>query len=335
MRNFFDPYKEDSGLSGMTLLRILQILQDHSGAMRPLKQTEILDYLDEEYDLVIDRKTLSRKLALLENAGYEIERIPRKGVYISRSLTDAELHFLADAVLSNKYITKEETLDLIKRITAYGSNRFKDRIKQVAMLDEMDKAAYSEFFRNIELIDQAKKREKRLSFVYYRYDSDMEMHRGKEHEVSPYQLIFHNQRYYLVAKDEAKGDMVHYRVDRIRDMKVTQTDITDIHAVPGYKSGMPYRAISALPYFFPDAPRLIMFRAEKGLLETLIDFFGKKNIHIKSVKDDVIEGSVNTSPMALTYWAKQSAPSFEVLAPKDIREKIRADLAAAMAKYNS
>ena len=335
MRNYFDPYKENPGLSGMTLLRILQILQDHSHATRPLKQVEILDYLDEEYNLTIDRKTLSRKLALLKKAGYEIERIPRKGVYISHSLTDAELHFLADAVLSNKYITKEETLDLIKRITAYGSNRFKDRIKQVAMLDEMDKAAYSEFFRNIELIDQAKKREKRLSFVYYRYDSDMEMHRGKEHEVSPYQIIFHNQRYYLVAKDEAKVDMGHYRIDRIRDMKVTQTDITDIHAVPGYKSGMPYRAISALPYFFPDAPKLIMFRAEKGLLETLIDFFGKKNIYIKSVKDDVIEGSVNTSPMALTYWAKQSAPSFEVLAPKDIREKIRADLAAAMEKYNN
>ena len=335
MRNFLDPNKEDSGLSGMTLLRILQILQDHSGATRPLKQVEILDYLDEEYNLVIDRKTLSRKLALLEKAGYEIERIPRKGVYIGRSLTDAEFHFLADSLLSNKYITKEETLDLIKRITTYGSNRFKDRIKQVAMLDEMDKAAYSEFFRNIELIDQAKKREKRLSFVYYRYDSDMEMHRGKEHEVSPYQFIFHNQRYYLVAKDEKKGDMVHYRVDRIRELKVLSTDISDIHSVPGYKGGMPYRAISALPYLFSDSPKLILFRAEKRLLEQLIDAFGRKNVSIKVVNENTMEGSVYTSPLAISYWAKQSVPEFEVLEPKDLREAIRRDLAAAMEKYNN
>ena len=120
-------------------------------------------------------------------------------------------------------------------------------------------------------------------------------------------------------------------------MRILPKGISDIRSVPGYNGGISYSAISALPYLYPDEPKTITFRAASRLVDQLVDWFGLKNVKIDKLKSDAsqIEGSVFTSPTAIELWAKQNAPAFEVLSPKDIREKIRADLAAALEKYNS
>ena len=257
----------------------------------------------------------------------------RKGYYLAHEIGDAELHFLADAVIANKYITKAETTQIIDTIAQWGGVDFKDRVKQLALLNEMDKVEQSEFFKTIELIDQAKKQNKQVSFFYYRYGVDKKIHRGASHEVSPYQLIYHNQRYYLIGKNEKKDKIGHFRIDRIREMTLIPKDISDLHSISGYQRGIPYKDISALPFFFSDKIERIIFRAKITLIDQLIDYFGKDNVIFSDLQDDEIIGSVHTSPKAISYWAKMSVPDFEVLEPTGLRELIRADLAAALERY--
>ena len=53
----------------LALVRILQILEQYSDFDHPLKQQDIIDYLDKDYGIVIERKAVGRNLSLLKRAG--------------------------------------------------------------------------------------------------------------------------------------------------------------------------------------------------------------------------------------------------------------------------
>ena len=65
MKNSLEPTKS-------ALLRILQILEQYSDFDHPLKQQDIIDYLDKDYGIAIERKAVGRNLSLLKEAGYEV-----------------------------------------------------------------------------------------------------------------------------------------------------------------------------------------------------------------------------------------------------------------------
>ena len=60
--NSFEPTK-------LALVRILQILEQYSDFDHPLKQQDIIDYLDRDYGIAIERKAVGRNLSLLKEAG--------------------------------------------------------------------------------------------------------------------------------------------------------------------------------------------------------------------------------------------------------------------------
>ena len=64
--NNFEPKK-------LALIRILDILKFYSDVNHPLTQEEIIDYLESDYGIVIERKAVGRNISLLKEAGIEIE----------------------------------------------------------------------------------------------------------------------------------------------------------------------------------------------------------------------------------------------------------------------
>ena len=49
---------------------ILEILRKHSDADHPLTQKQILDYLQNEYGMDVERKMIRRDIGNLQDAGY-------------------------------------------------------------------------------------------------------------------------------------------------------------------------------------------------------------------------------------------------------------------------
>ena len=97
----------------LALLRILQIFKKYSDFDHPLKQEDIARLLDEDYGIVIERKAISRNVALLKDAGFEIESSHAGSYLDERDFTDSELRLLIDGVLSSKYITARYSKELI------------------------------------------------------------------------------------------------------------------------------------------------------------------------------------------------------------------------------
>ena len=115
----------------LALIRILQILEEHTDYNHPMTQEEIHKRLLNDYGIEIERKAVSRNLSMLKEAGYDIESDRSRGSYLaSRTFEDSELHMLIDGVLSSRYVAAGQSKDLIQRICRL-SNKYSTRQKSV------------------------------------------------------------------------------------------------------------------------------------------------------------------------------------------------------------
>ncbi len=317
------------------LLRILQILQRYSDEKHPLKQEDMIKILNVEYGIPLERKAIGRNIQLLKDAGIEIESTRAGSWLAEREFTDAELRMLIDGVLSSKYVPEGYSKDLINKLCGLTSKYFKSHIKYIYAVGDWDKTDNQQVFLNIELIDEAIEKGKQIRFEYHKYGTDKKLHKIRAHHASPYQLILHNQRYYLMAQNDWWKDVTYYRLDRMKNMTITEKPITPITTIDGYKDGINYKELStALPYMFSDKPEWVEFVTDEDLVDQIIDWFGK-DIRIDKYGDKQVKITVKVSPSAMEHWALQYAGYVTVTSPQSLVESIKTRLQTAVGKYNT
>lgn len=317
----------------LALIRILQILKKHSDYDHPLTQEDIAFFLEHDYGIVIERKAISRNISLLKEAGYEIES-GRNGSYLDeREFEDSELHMLIDGVLSSKYITAKHSKDLIEKLCGLANKYFRAHVKNIHSVNDWSKTDNQALFYNIELIDDAIEKGSQIKFDYNKYGIDKKLHKTTTHRASPYQLILHNQRYYLMALNERWHDMAYYRVDHITNLTIADEKLTPLRNVAGFENGINYNELAtSLPYLFNDKLEWITFYAEESIVDHVVDWFGNNAKIEKS--DDKLKITVKASPMAMEYWAMQYLNCVEVVAPIELRNRIKENLQKGISKYN-
>lgn len=324
----------------LALLRVLHILEYYSDEEHPLTQDEIVEYLEKDYGIVVERKSVGRQIALLKeaydypNSPLVIESDRRKGTYVEeRAFEDAELRMLIDGVLSSRYITASHSKRLIDKLCALSNKYFRSHVKNVYSVNDWSKTDNYDLFYNIELIDEAIERARKITFDYNKYGADKKMKKTATHSVSPYQLILHNQRYYLMSYNERFEAFRYYRLDHITNMQIEETPLTPLRSLKGYESGIDYRQFSSsLPYMFSDGIERVEFLVDGRMIDQVIDWFGKE-ITIQEA-GGMYKVKVNVSLQAMEYWAMQYLNSVEILRPLSLREKLKENLRKAVQKYD-
>lgn len=318
----------------LALIRILQILHDKSDPNHALTQEDIATYLNKDYGIEIERKAIARNLSLLKEAGYDIEST-RNGSYLaSRDFEDSELRLLIDGVLSSRYINAKHSKDLIEKLCKLSNERFKSNVKNIYSVNEWSKSKSVDLFYNIDVIDEAIEKNKQITFDYNKYGIDKKLYKSASHTVSPYQLILHNQRYFLMAYNEKWGNIGYYRMDRITNICLTENPSTPVKSLKGYENGINYKKFSsALPYMFADEMQNISFKAPEWMSDQIVDWFGF-DFKVERANDGDCIFYINASPKAMEYWAMQYLNFVEVLQPFDLREKIKNNIQSALNKYN-
>ena len=120
----------------MLIMHILEILKKYTDEDHRLSQKEIGEILKNEYDMVVDRKSIKRNLMDLIDLGFEIEysesvRMVRdkatgqleescflSDFYLVRDFTDSELRLLIDSLLFSKHIPYSQCKELIGKLEA-------------------------------------------------------------------------------------------------------------------------------------------------------------------------------------------------------------------------
>ena len=318
----------------LALIRILQIFEKYSDYDHPLTQEDIARHLEQEYGIAIERKAISRNISLLKEAGIDIES-RRAGSYLDgRRFEDSELRMLIDGVLCSKYITAKHSADLIDRLCGLSNQYFRSHVKNIYSVNEWCKTENQALFYNIEIIDDAIEQGKQITFDYNKYGLDKKLHKSAFHTASPYQLLLHNQRYYLMARNEYWKDVVFYRLDRITNIRLTDQPLTPLQTVKGYEAGVDYKELATgLPYMFNDKPQPVEMIAEGYIIDQVIDWFGT-DIRLQQLDDGRVRVSLKASLQAMEHWAMQYINHVEVIAPVELRERIRENLKRGKEKYS-
>ena len=76
--------RKTNTLKSAAPLYVYLVLQGHSNPRRHLTQQEILNYVEEEFDVTMERKSLSRWLHLLMALNLDIYSDPRYGTWMEK-----------------------------------------------------------------------------------------------------------------------------------------------------------------------------------------------------------------------------------------------------------
>lgn len=320
----------------LAILRIWQILQWHSDYDHPLTQEDIIKHLANDYGIEMERKAVGKNIADLRDAGIDIGSC-RAGSYIdSREFEDSELKLLIDGVLQSKHITAKHSKDLIEKLCGLSNKYFRSHVKNVYSVNDWSKTENQALFYNIDVVDEAIASGKQVQYDYNKYGVDVRLHKSSFQRVSPYQLILHNQRYYLMGYSDYWGNMTFHRLDRISNMCIYDKPATPISNVKGYENGIDYKQIaSTMPYMYTDKPERIEFIADEDIVDQIVDWFGKDiRITTHLDLDNKIKVELVASPHAMEYWALQYLNYVEVTKPEGLRDRIKERIKNGLEKYS-
>lgn len=315
----------------LIILRILQTLEQHSDSAHPLTQQQIINYLKQEYGIECERKAIGRNVSYLKEAGYAIENT-NSGVYLdSRRFEKSELRLLIDSVLSSRHIDNKHSEDLIKKLIREGGEHFTSGTKYLYYNKYWTKTENKSVFYNIEILDEAIEKKKKVKFTYNQYDLHKKLVPKKDYDylVNPYQMLIHNQRYYLICNLDKYDDIRYLRLDRITNMVICEEYSKPLKEI-GYPNGLGMSSIDTrLPYMFGEKAERVVLKCNKCIINDIIDWFGT-NFSIKILNETFIEIVLKVSVEAIKYWVLQYGMYVEALYPQKLRESV----ACAVRKMN-
>lgn len=356
----------------MLIMNILQILRDYSDENHPLSQKEISDFLKKNYDMEADRKAIRRNINDLIDFGFDIrfsetkrmmpikdkdgkavidkktgekkfeENYIRSDFYLMREFTDGELRLLIDGLLFSKHIPLRQCKDLVRKIEGLSSTYFKSRSNYISKIPE-DRTDNKQLFYNIEVLDEAISKKKKVTFKYLEYDIDKNQHIKKREDgeervylISPYQMAAREGRYYLICNYDKYNDVSNYRIDRITDIQITDEKIKPFNKLE-WSDGQSFNLTEYMkrhPYMFSSEDMRVTFRVTLPMISDVIDLFGK-DVKFSDKNEKGVTVTVITNERSMEQFAKNYAPDVEVLKPAKLRNKIKEDLKRALERYEN
>ena len=326
----------------MLIVNILDILKNYTDENNRLSQKQIMDILEKDYNMKVDRKAVKRNLLNLLDSGHNIEynesvrtnkngeeEIMYSGWYLLRDFSDAELRLLVDSLLFSKHIPYNQCKELIGKLEGLSNRYFKTKVGYIRNLPE-NMPKNKQLFYTIEVLDEAIGENKQVSFKYNVYDIDKKMHprknsKGEDREyiVNPYQMAATNGRYYLICNLEGYDSISNYRMDRITDIKMLRTKITDSKQSKGIASRLDLpRHMAENIYMFGGESVRVQMRAKRYIVNDILDWFGK-DVTFTDADENEVTASVRVSEEAMFYWSMQYGEHIEILEPKNLRERIK------------
>ena len=181
-----------------------------------------------EYDVTADRKALYKDMDALSTLGIDVIGQKTKGggydYYVgSKTFDVAELKLLVDSIQSSKFITEKKSKELIEKLGTLASEYEAEQLKRQVTVHGRVKNMNESIYYIVDEIHRAIADNKKITFEYMKWNINKKMEKRKEelYEVSPWALSWDDENYYLIAFDEEAGKIKHYRVDKMKNITIT------------------------------------------------------------------------------------------------------------------
>ena len=195
-------------------------------------------------------------------------------------------------------------------------------------------------FLTIEVLDEAISLGKQVRFHYDEFGTDKKLHHrktkdGKDREyiINPYQIAAANGRYYLVCNYDGYDDLSNYRIDRISDIELLETNVKPVRELEGMKYGFNLKKyIDEHIYMWSGKTIRAKFIAEKYILNDVMDYFGG-DVRLSDETETTITVSVRVNEQDIRIWAMQFSADMTYLEPESFVEKCRETIMKAAERY--
>ncbi len=234
------PIKSDTS-SKRKLLAVIEILNKYSDEEHPLNAGNIIERLNSEYGISAERKSLYRDIAVLRECGIDIERTEstKDGYYIAqRRFGVYEIRLLADAVLSSRFITPKKTKELIGKLSQELSVYQAEWINAMSDADNRIKFDNEQIFYAIDTVNNAIEHKKKILCTYHHRvikRNKAVNDSGKIYLLSPYALLWQNEKYYVAANYEKYDNIANYRLDKMEGVAICDIPARPCGEVSEYK----------------------------------------------------------------------------------------------------
>lgn len=313
-----------------SLLALIEILKKHSDENHVLSIKDIQSHLLNEYDIELDRRTLYTSMELLRDFGYEISEYDGNGYYLmERQFEKAEILLLCNAIHASHFISSKQSDELIKKLldtqSKYDHKEFKDKVYMANPL----KTSNKQLLFNIEIVSQAIKENRKISFTYLRYNTKKELieRRSDPYIVEPRYIVYSDSRPYLIVTSLNHEGFIHYRLDRMKDVEILNEKS---RVLP--KSSDPYEYARNKLFMYTGEVQTITFKCNNSILDHMIDIFGPDLLLIPD-KDDTFTIKVKTSTQGALYLAGQYMENITIIEPESIKNEFIKTLKESLKRY--
>ena len=299
------------------ILVLLHYLYTQTDEEMQITSDDLVAYLHDQ-GVPANKKTLKNDLDLMVDAGLDIVTVsskPNRYFWGSRQFEVPELKLLIDAVSSSRFITEKKSRELVRKLSELASVNQKNELRRhVHGTGGRFKTRNENIYYTVNDINEAINKHKRIAFRYFEYDgekSKVYRNDGKEYELSPYDMIWNNDFYYVVGYSREHSNISTFRVDRIERIEILNERAVKKPA--GYSIEDYSTQIFEM---FEGERTKVRLECKNELMKYVIDRFGE-DVETKPKDEHHFVATVSVSLSPNFYaWVFRFAGNIKILSPK-------------------
>lgn len=319
-------------------LLIYKYLRRYSDENNPLSSSRLIDLLEKD-GVACERKSIYADVKALNNIGIEVCSVtyPRRGFYLKgREFEPAEVRLLIDAVTSAPFITPKMTGALTGKLRSLLSEGQAASLCAQVFREGVNKCDNEKIYDSIDTLDQAITQEKQVSVKYRTRKIDKENKKSyttKEFAVSPYALIWKNDKYYLVCNKSSHDNLMNLRLDRIRNISVLEERARPVCECSEYTVFDSADYAAKMFNMFSGSVEEVTLRCHIDLREQIMDRFGA-NVPLTAVDMQHFETVVSVAVSdGFVSWVMQFGDSLKVVSPQHLADMVAEKARSIAAVY--
>ena len=302
---------------------VAKMLNERTDEEHYLTIAQIMDILEKEYGISTSRGTVGDDIKALQEFGMEIEveqSTQNRYYLIGRKFDLPELKLLIDATESARFITKEKSDMLVKKLASLSSSNNASALTRNIDVENRIKAENEKIYYIIDALNEAINRKKKVSFQYFTYNVKKQKklkYDGFTYVFSPYKLIWNGDYYYVVGYSEKHKGIGSFRLDRM----ARQPNVLDEDAANPPKGFNLNTYLNSMFRMYNGQRKEIELICDNDVMDAIIDKFGKD---VKVLANDMksFRVIVNTAVGSVFYsWVFGFGGKVRIKAPESVKDE--------------
>jgi len=308
------------------ILYVKRFLEEQTDEQHPATIADILEYLS-GIGITAHRRTVMLDIEQLIESGLDVVcNKSRSNQYFigDRYLETQELKLLIDAAQASKFLTVKRSQALIDKLLTLTSVHQAKILKNGLCLENQVKPKNETAYITADILLTAINTNRRVQFLYFDYSPDKKKaykHGRRVYELSPWNLVWVDDKYYIIGHSKTHGKAATFRVDRVAAPKLT--DLPIITAPKDFDLASYIKST----FQMYDGPTLdVRLKCQNSFMKTIIDRFGE-DVHTTIADSGHFYADVSVSASPTFYgWIFASNGAVKIISPAEAVNTYRAML---------